>query len=130
MSRGNRPLSPHLQVYRPQITSSLSILFRIMGVASSIGSIILVWWLVAAASGAEAYDFMSLIVGSVIGQLFLFGWTFALVYHTCNGLRHLYWDTGKGFDVDSVVTSGKLVVGLSIVITIALWLLAYSGGGI
>ncbi|MCZ4282426.1 succinate dehydrogenase, cytochrome b556 subunit [Kiloniella laminariae] len=129
MTRGNRPLSPHLQVYRPQLTSSLSILFRIMGVATSVGSLVLIWWLVAAASGAEYFEMVQSFLGSWFGRLMLFGWTLALVYHLCNGVRHLYWDAGKGMDLPSVHASGKAVVVVSLLLTLGLWVLAYSVGG-
>ncbi len=129
MSRGNRPLSPHLQVYRPQLTSVLSILFRIMGVATSVGSIVLIWWLAAAASGAEYFELVQSFLGSWFGRLLLFGWTFALVFHLCNGIRHLYWDAGKGLERETSYASGKAVIVFSVIITLGLWGLAYVVGG-
>ncbi|KLN59989.1 succinate dehydrogenase [Kiloniella spongiae] len=129
MSRGNRPLSPHLQVYRPQLTSVLSILFRIMGVATSVGSIVLIWWLAAAASGAEYFELVQSFLGSWFGRLLLFGWTFALVFHLCNGIRHLYWDAGKGLELETAYASGKAVIVFSVIITLGLWGLAYAVGG-
>lgn len=129
MSRGNRPLSPHLQVYRPQLTSVLSILFRIMGVATSIGSIVLIWWLVAAASGPEYFEFVQSFLGSWFGRLMLFGWTLALVFHLCNGIRHLYWDAGKGLELETAYASGKAVMIFTVLITLGLWVLAYALGG-
>ncbi|WP_417454830.1 succinate dehydrogenase, cytochrome b556 subunit [Kiloniella sp.] len=129
MSRGNRPLSPHLQVYRPQLTSVLSILFRIMGVATSVGSIVLIWWLAAAASGAEYFELVQSFLGSWFGRLLLFGWTFALVFHLCNGIRHLYWDAGKGLELETAYASGKAVIVFSVIITVGLWALAYAVGG-
>ncbi len=129
MSRGNRPLSPHLQVYRPQLTSVLSILFRIMGVATSVGSIVLIWWLAAAASGAEYFELVQSFLGSWFGRLLLFGWTFALVFHLCNGIRHLYWDAGKGLELETAYASGKAVIVFSVIITLGLWGLAYVVGG-
>ncbi|WP_419902837.1 succinate dehydrogenase, cytochrome b556 subunit [Kiloniella sp.] len=129
MSRGNRPLSPHLQVYRPQLTSVLSILFRIMGVATSVGSIVLIWWLVAAASGAEYFDFVQSFLGSWFGRLMLFGWTLALIFHLCNGIRHLYWDAGKGLELETAYASGKAVMIFTVLITLGLWVLAYVMGG-
>ncbi len=129
MSRGNRPLSPHLQVYRPQLTSVLSILFRIMGVATSIGSIVLIWWLVAAASGPEYFEFVQSFLGSWFGRLMLFGWTLALVFHLCNGIRHLYWDAGKGLELETAYASGKAVMIFTVLITLGLWGLAYALGG-
>ena len=129
MSRGNRPLSPHLQVYRPQLTSVLSILFRIMGVATSVGSIVLIWWLAAAASGVEYFELVQSFLGSWFGRLLLFGWTFALVFHLCNGIRHLYWDAGKGLELETAYASGKAVIVFSVIITLGLWGLAYAVGG-
>ncbi len=89
MATDNRPLSPHLQVYRPQLTSVLSILHRITGVALAIGTLLLVWWLIAAAAGPGAYDAAQGFIGSILGRLLLLGWTFALFYHLANGIRHL-----------------------------------------
>ena len=129
MSRGNRPLSPHLQVYRPQLTSVLSILFRIMGVATSVGSIVLIWWLAAAASGPEYFELVQSFLGSWFGRLMLFGWTLALVFHLCNGIRHLYWDAGKGLELETAYTSGKAVMVFTVLITLGLWVLAYALGG-
>ncbi len=129
MSRGNRPLSPHLQVYRPQLTSVLSIVFRIMGVATSVGSIVLIWWLVAAASGPEYFDLVQSFLGSWFGRLMLFGWTLALIFHLCNGIRHLYWDAGKGLELETAYASGKAVLIFTVLITLGLWVLAYAMGG-
>ncbi|MFD2206776.1 succinate dehydrogenase, cytochrome b556 subunit [Kiloniella antarctica] len=129
MSRGNRPLSPHLQVYRPQLTSVLSILFRIMGVATSVGSIVLVWWLAAAASGPEYFELVQSFLGSWFGRLMLFGWTLALIFHLCNGIRHLYWDAGKGLELETAYASGKAVMVFTVLITLGLWVLAYALGG-
>ncbi|KKJ76965.1 succinate dehydrogenase [Kiloniella litopenaei] len=129
MSRGNRPLSPHLQVYRPQLTSVLSILFRIMGVATSVGSIVLIWWLAAAASGVEYFELVQSFLGSWFGRLLLFGWTFALVFHLCNGIRHLFWDAGKGLELETAYASGKAVIVFTVIITLGLWGLAYVVGG-
>ncbi|WP_343560580.1 succinate dehydrogenase, cytochrome b556 subunit [Kiloniella sp. b19] len=130
MSRSQRPLSPHLQVYRPQITSALSILFRIAGVATSLGIFLMVWWLVAGATGAEYYNTFSEILGSAIGRLVLFGWTLALVYHLCNGVRHLFWDAGKGLALESIQPTAIMVIVSSVALTLGLWILAYSTGGL
>ena len=90
----NRPISPHLQIYRFQLTSVLSILHRITGIALSVGTILLVYWLVAAASGPGAFATAAGLIGSWFGRLLLLGWTFALFFHLCNGIRHLFWDAG------------------------------------
>lgn len=125
MISSNRPLSPHLQVYRPQITSTLSILHRLTGVALAVGTLLLTYWLVAAASGPEAYASAQGLIGSFIGRLLLFGWSFALFYHLCNGIRHLIWDAGYGFDLEAATRSGWIVVGASVVLTLACWGLGY-----
>ncbi|WP_299621006.1 succinate dehydrogenase, cytochrome b556 subunit [Pelagibius sp.] len=125
MSSSNRPLSPHLQVYRPQLTSMLSILHRITGVALAVGTLLLVYWLAAAAGGPESFAGAQGLVGSFIGRLFLFGWTFALFYHLCNGIRHLFWDAGYGFEMQTAERSGWLVVGASGALTLLSWILGY-----
>ncbi|GIX09886.1 succinate dehydrogenase, cytochrome b556 subunit [Elioraea sp.] len=121
-----RPLSPHLQVYRPQITSVLSILHRFSGIALAIGTLLLVSWLMALAAGpvafAQAQDFL----GSVLGRLLLFGWTLALFYHLCNGIRHLAWDAGWGYDLATVTRTGWLTVGATIGLTLFAWILGYA----
>lgn len=124
----NRPLSPHLQVYKPQITSVLSILHRIAGVFLSIGTVVLIGWLVAAATSAEAYSCAQDIIGSIIGQLALAGWTVCLFYHLFNGIRHLYWNTGRGFEMSSVTRSGILVIIATIACTAAVWVPVIMGG--
>ena len=127
----NRPLSPHLQVYKPQLTSVLSIAHRGTGVALTAGTILLVYWLVALASGPESYASAQAILGSLVGRVLLFGWTFALFYHLCNGIRHLFWDAGYGFELDSAYRSGKVVVIVSILLTLLAFFAAYGarGGG-
>ena len=118
MSTVNRPLSPHLQIYRPQLTSVLSITHRATGIALSVGTLVLVWWLVAAATGPVAYGHMQGFLGSWIGVLLLIGWAFSFFYHLCNGVRHLVWDTGHGLDLPNVYASGWAVVGGSVVLTL------------
>ena len=125
MAVRERPLSPHLQVYRPQITSVLSILHRITGVALGVGTLMLIYWLVAAAQGPEAYAVAQDWIGSWIGRLLLFGWTLAFFYHLANGIRHLAWDAGWGFDLDSVQKSGIATVAAAGGLTILAWILAY-----
>ncbi len=126
MSNSNRPLSPHLQVYRPQMTSMLSILHRITGVALAVGTLLLIYWLAAAASGAEAFATAQSLIGSFIGRLFLFGWTFALFYHLCNGIRHLFWDAGMGLEIEAAERGGWVVLGATGVLTLASWVLGYA----
>jgi succinate dehydrogenase / fumarate reductase cytochrome b subunit len=126
MRSADRPLSPHLQVYRWQLTSVLSILHRATGVWLSAGAILLVWWLVAAASGPEAYDGVEDFLGSWIGLLLLFGWTVALFYHLCNGIRHLVWDTGHALDLKNTYIGGWTVVAATAVLTLAAWVAGIS----
>lgn len=121
MSSDPRPLSPHLQVYRWQLTSVMSILHRFSGVALCAGAILLVWWLVAAAAGPDAYEGVQAFLGSWIGVALLFAWSLALFYHLCNGLRHLWWDTGHGLDLPSVYASGWAVAAATAVLTVAAW---------
>jgi succinate dehydrogenase / fumarate reductase cytochrome b subunit len=126
MKSAPRPLSPHLQIYRWQLTSVLSILHRATGIALSVGTLLLVWWLIAAASGQEAYDGAQSFIGSPIGLLLLLGWSFALFYHLCNGIRHLFWDSGYGFDLRTTYQTGWAVVVTSAGLTIVAWFLGLS----
>jgi succinate dehydrogenase / fumarate reductase cytochrome b subunit len=121
-----RPLSPHLQVYRPQYTSMISIFHRITGVGLWAGTLLLVYWLVAAATGAEAYETARDLIGSFIGRLLLFGWTVALFYHLCNGIRHLFWDIGVGLELRDAFRSGMAVMAATVILTLATWIAAYS----
>ena len=129
MASQNRPLSPHVQVYKPQLTSMLSILHRATGIALAVGTLLLVWWLVAAATGESAFADVQAFIGSWIGRLLLLGWSFALFYHLCNGLRHLFWDAGKGLEIETAYTTGKLVIAASIVLTAAAWVWGYASMG-
>jgi len=129
MATGGRPLSPHLQVYRPQLTSILSILHRLTGCALAVGTLLLVWWLAAAAGWGTPFADVQAIIGSWIGRLLLFGWSFALFYHLCNGIRHLFWDAGRGFELSSVNASGVAVVIVSTVLTLAAWVWGYAAMG-
>lgn len=124
-----RPLSPHLQVYRPQLTSVLSILHRGTGIALSVGTLLLVWWLVAAAAGPEAFASAQGFIGSWLGLLLLFGWTFSLFFHLCNGIRHLFWDAGMGLELKSVYASGWAVVAASGGLTILAWIIGLVSRG-
>jgi succinate dehydrogenase / fumarate reductase, cytochrome b subunit len=126
MEPADRPLSPHLQIYRWQLTSVLSILHRAAGVALTIGGVVLVWWLVATASGPEAYDGFARFLGSWLGIVLLLGWTGALFYHLCNGVRHLFWDTGHAFDLRSVYIGGWIVVTATAVLTVIAWVAGIS----
>jgi len=121
MATRERPLSPHLQVYKPQITSVLSIVHRATGVVLAFGSLVLAAWLVAAAGSAQAFATFNGLMGSLVGKLALFVFSACLVYHFLNGLRHLAWDTGRGYDIPKVYASGYAVLVLSVVLTAALW---------
>jgi succinate dehydrogenase cytochrome b subunit len=122
MTSDPRPLSPHLQIYRWQLTSVLSILHRVAGLALALGAILLVWWLGAAADGPEAYAAIQAFLGSWIGRILLFGWSLALFYHLCNGLRHLWWDSGRGLELRDVYSGGWAVVAGTIVLTLLAWI--------
>ena len=124
----NRPLSPHLGIYRWQITMTMSILHRATGVALAVGSILLVWWLVAAGIGPDAFDCVHRAMSSVIGQVLLIGWTFSLYYHLCNGIRHLCWDAGWGFEIKSMYVTGYTVWVVALALTAGSLWIAYTGG--
>ena len=125
MSNGDRPLSPHLQIYAWQWTMALSILHRASGVGLGIGTLILVWWLMALAAGPSAYETFTTVASSLVGQIILFGFSYGLFYHLLNGIRHLYWDAGQGFDPATVRMTGQLVMAISLVVTVGTWLAAY-----
>lgn len=127
---GSRPLSPHLQVYDPQITSVLSILHRLTGVALSLGGVFLVYWLSAGAYGPEAFDRAQQFFGSWFGQLVLLGLTFSLFYHLSNGVRHLIWDVGLGFELPMLRATGIVVVIVALGLTALTWAVAYMRAGI
>lgn len=129
MASTERPLSPHIQIYRPQITSVLSILHRITGVALTAGTVFLTWWLVAAAYGPEEFTRAQSFLGSWFGHLMLWGFTFALFYHLGNGLRHLAWDFGFGFELPEVRKSGLAVVAFAAALTLITLIAAYAAGG-
>ncbi|MEE4295406.1 MAG: succinate dehydrogenase, cytochrome b556 subunit [Wenzhouxiangella sp.] len=121
MATDNRPLSPHLQVYRPQLTSVLSISHRISGVALSAGLVLVVAWLLALAAGPEAFARLNGLFSSVPLMIALVLWTAALFYHLLNGIRHLLWDAGWLLDLRGAYASGWTVVGLSVLLTAISW---------
>lgn len=125
----NRPLSPHLQVYRPQITSVLSILHRITGVSLALGAVWLVAWLYLAAKAGPSFETMRAFNSSWLGVLLLLGFAFALYYHLCNGIRHLAWDAGYGFDLKTVTLSGWAVVIAAAVLTVVSAIAAFAAAG-
>jgi len=120
-----RPLSPHLQVYRPQLTSFTSIMHRLTGIGLAVGLLYLVCWLTAAASGLEAFDKLQSFNGSIIGRLLLFGWTVAFFYHLLNGIRHLAWDAGWGFELPAAYKTGYAVLIGTALLTIVAWVVGY-----
>ena len=126
MSTNERPLSPHLQIYRWQWTMALSILHRVTGVGLAVGTLLLVGWLMAMSGGPDRYSAYQVFLDHWFGRMLLFGWTWALFYHLCNGIRHLIWDTGRGFELSAAAASGYIVGGASIVLPVSAWVAAYS----
>ncbi|MFT5505088.1 MAG: succinate dehydrogenase / fumarate reductase cytochrome b subunit [Gammaproteobacteria bacterium] len=124
----NHPVSPHLQIYRLPLTALLSITHRATGVFIAFGALVLVWVLVTIASGPEAYQALSGHLSSWYGQIFLFGLTLSVYIHFCNGIRHLFWDVGIGFDLDVVDKSAKLAIIVALILTIATWVVAVLAG--
>ncbi len=129
MAIGNRPLSPHLEVYRPQITSILSITHRMTGVALAVGALLFTYWLTEAAYGPEMFAQAQGFLGSWVGLVLLAGFTFALYYHLCNGIRHLAWDAGWGFEMGHLRASGLVVVAASVILTGATWIVGLAAAG-
>ena len=125
MANVERPVSPHLQVYEWTVTMASSILHRATGVGLGLGTIWLAWWLIAAATGGDAFATVQAFTGSIIGRLLLFGFTWALMYHLLNGIRHLIWDMGYGFEVKTANASGWAVVIGSVVLTVLVWVAGY-----
>ena len=125
-----RPLSPHLQVYKPLINMVMSIAHRITGAALYVGTLLLAWWLIAAATGPGYFAFVNGLLGSPLGLLVLVGYTWALLHHMLGGIRHLIWDTGRGFDLGSVNTlSWGTIIG-SLLLTAGLWAWALRAKGL
>ncbi len=121
-----RPLSPHLQVYRLPLPAVMSITHRMTGVILASGTILLTAWLVALAYGPQSFAFAMMVVGHPLGQLVLFGYSAALFYHMCNGIRHLNWDRGQGLEIEQVYRSGKITIAVALILTAALWAALYS----
>jgi succinate dehydrogenase / fumarate reductase cytochrome b subunit len=123
-----RPLSPHIQIYKPQLTSILSISHRLTGVALSVGLIIFVAWLAALADGFENYTAFTGYLHSILGQLVLFGMTIAFFFHLCCGIRHLLWDCGLFLEIKEVYNTGYIALGAAVVLTAIVWLRVYGVG--
>ncbi len=119
-----RPLSPHLQVYRLPLAAWLSITHRMTGVGLTLGTLLLTWWVVAAAYGPEAYGRFQGFISSPLGYLFLFGFSVSLFYHLCNGIRHLLWDVGKNFEIAATNRANVIVIVGTLVLTAIAWFLA------
>lgn len=128
-ARKARPLSPHLGIYRWRVTMATSIVHRMSGVGLGLGAVFLVWWLFAAASGPEAYTAFHNAVAHPIGRTLLLGFTWALVFHTMNGVRHLAWDAGWGFALKTASFTGWLVIAGSVVVTLLVWFCGYQARG-
>jgi succinate dehydrogenase / fumarate reductase, cytochrome b subunit len=116
-----RPLSPHLQIYRWQLTAVLSILHRLSGIALAVGAVLLVSWFGSAADGSASFAQFQSFLGSLIGLVLLFGCSVALFYHLCNGIRHLWWDTGRGLELKNVYASGWTVLVATVALTVIVW---------
>jgi succinate dehydrogenase / fumarate reductase cytochrome b subunit len=121
MARSERPLSPHLQIYRWYLTMALSIGHRVSGIGLALGLILFTWWLLALASGPEAFATVQAVMHSWIGVLVLFIYTFVLFYHLGNGVRHLVWDAGYGFDIEIAARSGIAVLAFAGIMTVLTW---------
>ena len=129
MAQAKRPLSPHLQVYRFGAHMAVSIIHRITGSALAVGAILLTWWLVAIATGHEYFNMVQGMAGSMLGKLVLFGITFALMQHFASGIRHLFMDAGKLFDLKANTSSAKFTFVFSSVMTLLIWVAAYKVTG-
>jgi succinate dehydrogenase / fumarate reductase, cytochrome b subunit len=124
-SQAERPLSPHLQIYRPMLTMMMSIAHRVSGAANAVGFLLLTWWLVAIASGPEAYAIVNQFFGSIAGRTLLFLFSWGLIHHMLGGIRHLIWDTGHGLGRTSIeVFAWATIIG-SITLTALLWFAGY-----
>jgi len=121
MATPNRPLSPHLQVYRLPLTALMSITHRITGIGLTLGALLLTLWVTAAAYGETQYAQVQDLLGTWLGQLILLGFSFALFYHLCNGLRHLFWDFGRYFELGHVRRTDVAVLVGSVALTVATW---------
>lgn len=119
-----RPLSPHLQIYKPLVNMVMSILHRITGAALYVGSLLVAWWLVAAAIGPDDFAYVNAIATSTFGKLVLYGYTWALIHHMLGGVRHFIWDTGRGLDLASVHQLSWGTIILSVGLTLAIWFVA------
>jgi succinate dehydrogenase / fumarate reductase cytochrome b subunit len=125
----SRPISPHLQIYRPMLTMVMSIVHRITGAALYFGILLLAWWLIAAATGPTAYANFEWFIGTLIGRIVLFGYTWALLHHMLGGIRHLIWDTLHGFESSEreLLTLATIIGSVSL--TLVVWVVGYLAMG-
>lgn len=124
--RDKRPLSPHLQIYKPIPTMVMSILHRMTGVGLYFGTLLFGWWILAAAISPEYFDWVNGLFSTFIGRLLLFGFTWALMHHFAGGLRHFLWDTGRGFDKHFSTKLAWATLAFSLATTLVIWMIAYS----
>ena len=129
MADTRRPISPHIQIYRWQVQMVTSILHRATGVALAIGTLLVVCGLLALADGADHFDRFRAVIGSPLGLVLMFGWSWALFYHLCNGIRHLVQDAGAGYQIAQFVRSSWLSVIVSVLLTVVVWAWILVGGG-
>jgi succinate dehydrogenase cytochrome b subunit len=128
-ARRERPLSPHLTVYRPTITMTMSIVHRISGGALYFGTLLVAVWLMAAASSQATFDWVNWAFGSWLGRLILFGYTWALMQHMLGGVRHLVWDTGAGLEKHIASKIGWATLAGSVLLTLLIWIAGYMARG-
>lgn len=127
--RAERPLSPHLQIYRPLFTMMMSIMHRITGAGLYFGTVLMAWWLIAAASGPAYFDFVNGLAASVLGRIVLLGYTWALIHHALGGVRHFIWDFGYGFGERERNMLARLTLIGSLALTLVVWVVAYLARG-
>jgi len=125
-TKSGRPLSPHLQIYKPMLTMTMSIVHRVTGVILFFATLLLAWWLIAAAAGPAYFDFVEGLLTSIVGRFILLGCTWALIHHALGGLKHLLWDTGKGYGLETIEKLAKGSLVLSITLTLVVWAIAYA----
>ena len=127
MSNSNHPVSPHLQIYRLPLAALVSITHRLTGIFLALGSVLLIWILAAAAQGAEDYATLIPHYQAWYGQIFLLGFLFSLYLHFCNGIRHLFWDVGYGFELETVDLTAKISIAVALVLTVSTWIVGGAG---
>lgn len=126
MTTGNRPLSPHIQIYKFPMNGLMSGAHRVTGILLSGGAVLFAYWLIAAGYGAESFETAQNFFGSWLGKLMLVGWTFCLYYHLVNGIRHLMWDMGKSLEKADLVRTGRIGIAVTAILTIATWAIGFS----